>query len=473
MADQLRNDEGEGRPVIEAPGTEGGEHRRGLWRWVRWALLALALLLGAVYAMLWWGVLRMDEPPSWPPASSAVTADGALEATAAFVARDDVTVNDLGTQFAWSTAASVDPLVDGARFYPRMLDDIAAARDSVHLLQYGFTPGEIGDEFAAALEAAVARGVEVRLVVDEYGSKTGKTSQAFYDRMAAAGVQIVVSDFVPPSWNGLWPDREHDASFRQVGHYEHRKLLVVDGRVAYTGGAGIQDHFANGSFHDVMTRLTGAVVRELQMVFLTTFHAHRGPLEGGEAALARYFPETDDPGILPAIVVGTRHTRDVSALQATRELIDEAQTRIDITNPYFTEDEIVDRIIAAAAERGVKVRVLVAQKSNSELHSAALRHDYGRMLGAGIEIWEYPDAVVHGKVLVADDQVMFGTINLDTWALYRAYEVGVLVDDGVTADLFESRLFEPDIAVSRRGVAPTDGWTRFKDWLADSLGYFL
>ena len=76
-------------------------------------------------------------------------------------------------------------------------------------------------------------------------------------------------------------------------------------------------------------------------------------------------------------------------------------------------------------------------------------------------------------MLVADDQVMFGTINLDAWALYRAYEVGVLVDDAETADLFESRLFEPDIAISRPGVAPTDGWTRFKDWLADSLGYFL
>ncbi len=121
----------------------------------------------------------------------------------------------------------------------------------------------------------------------------------------------------------------------------------------------------------------------------------------------------------------------------------------------------------------MKVRLLVAQESNSAIHSAALRHDYGRMLDAGIEIWEYPDAVVHGKVLVADDAVMFGTINLDAWALYRAYEVGVLVDSRATADLFESRLFDPDIAISRPGVAPTDTWTRVKDWLADALGYFL
>lgn len=441
-------------------------------RWVLWALASLGLGLGVVYALLWWGVLRQSEPASWPPAPDAVTADGALAATAEFVGREEVTVNDLGTQFAWSTAATVDPLPDGERFYPPMLADIAAARDSVHLLQFGFTPGEVGDRFAAALEDAVGRGVEVRLVVDAYGSRPNGKSEAMYDDLAAAGVEVVVNDLMPPCRTGLWPDRSLVWSFAQVGHHEHRKVLIVDGRVAWTGGAGIEDHFANGGFHDVMVRVTGAVVRELQMVFLTTFRAHGGPLPGGEAALAGYFPTADDPGAFPAIVVGTRHTRDVSALQAIRALTDGAEERIDVTNPYFTEDELVDRLVAAAG-RGVKVRVLVAQQSNSAIHSGALRHDYGRMIDAGIEIWEYPDAVVHDKVLVVDDTVLFGTVNLDAWALYRAYEVGVIVVDRETADLFESRVFERDITISRRGSVPHDAWTRFTDWLADALAYFL
>lgn len=441
-----------------------------LRRALPWALAGLAL--GVTYGLLWWSVLRKDEPRSWPPPADAVSADGALAATVGFVSRDDVTVDDLGMHFAWTTAASLEPLVDGTTFYPRMLEEIAAARSSIHLLQYGFTAGEIGEEFAAALEDAVARGVEVRLVVDEYGSSIGGSSAGMYDQMAAAGVQVVVSDLLPPSWSGLWPDRDLEWSFRQIGHYEHRKLLVVDGRVAYTGGAGIQDHFADGRFHDLMVRLTGDVVRQLQSVFLTTFHAHGGPLDPDEVALAEYFPAPEDPGGTPAVVVGTRHTRDVSALQATREMIDAARERIDITNPYFTEDEIVDRVIAAA-EHGVKVRVLVAQESNSAVHSAALRHDYGRLLDAGVEVWEYPDTVVHGKVLVADDRVLFGTVNLDAWALWRAYEVGVIVDDGAVVDAFERELFEPDIAVSRPGKAPTDTCTRLGDWLADALSYFL
>lgn len=442
----------------------------GFRRWNRRTLLAL--LVAGILAALWWGVLRMAEPPSWPPAPTAVTADGALQATSDFVSRDDVTVSDLGTQFAWAAAATVEPWPEGRRFFPRMLDDIRAARSSVHMMQFGFTSGKVGEEFAAALKEAVGRGAEVRLVVDSYGSRPSRSSQAMYDDLAAAGVQIVVNDVLPLWETGVWPDRDLEWSLRQVGHYEHRKILIVDGRVAYTGGAGIEDHFADGGYHDVMTRLTGGVIRQLQMVFLTTFRAHGGPVDGDVAALAPYFPMPEDPGVKPAIVVGTAHARDVSALQSSRQLIDDAQTRIDVANPYFTEDEFVDRLIAAA-RRGVKVRVLVSQESNSAIHSAALRHDYGRMLDAGIEIWEYPDAVLHGKVLLVDDAVTFGTVNLDAWALYRAYEVGVVVVDQKTAQLFEKRLFGPDIAISRPGEAPTGLWTRLVDWAADKLSYFL
>ena len=441
-------------------------------RWTLRIVAGLVVLLACLYAVLWWAVLRMAEPESWPPSPSAVTADGALAATAEFVSQEDATVNDLGTQFAWSTAATVEPLVDGESFYPRMLEEIEAARSSIHLLQYGFTPGEVGDEFAAALKDAVRRGVEVRLVVDEYGSRVAGKSEAMYGDLAAAGVQVAVNDLFPPCWTGLWPDRDLDWLSRQVGPHEHRKLLIVDGRVAYTGGAGIEDHFADGRFHDVMVRVTGAVVREFQMVFLTTFRAHGGPLDGDEAALAGYFPEPEAPGEMPAVVVGTRHTRDVSALQAIRALIDGARERIAVTNPYFTEDELLDRLVAAAG-RGVEVTIVVAQESNSAVHSAALRHDYGRMLEAGIEIWEYPDAVVHDKILLADDAVLFGTVNLDAWALYRAYEVGAIVVDAEVADRFERRIIARDVAVSRRGEAPTDTGTRVRDWLADSLSYFL
>lgn len=108
----------------------GGRSFKGIHGFRRWnRRTLLALLVAGIVAALWWGVLRLAEPPSWPPAPTAVTADGALQATADFVSRDDVTVSDLGTQFAWSTAASVEPWPEGRRFFPRMLDDIRAARE--------------------------------------------------------------------------------------------------------------------------------------------------------------------------------------------------------------------------------------------------------------------------------------------------------------------------------------------------------
>jgi phosphatidylserine/phosphatidylglycerophosphate/cardiolipin synthase-like enzyme len=432
-------------------------------------LQALAIILAAVFAAAWWGVLRLAEPPSWPPGGSAVTAAGAAAETAAIAGRPHMNVSDLGMRFAWTTAATVEPLVEGSVFYPRMLADIAAAEDSVHLLQFGFKPGDVGDRFAAELEAAARRGVEVRLVVDRYGSDPDGVSREMYEGLVAAGVQVVVNDLMPITRTGLWPDRALDWSIRQLGHHEHRKLLIVDGAVAYNGGAGIEDHFADGGFHDIMVRVAGDIVREYQAIFLTTFAAHGGPVPDDPNALSTYFPAPADAGDKPAVVVGTVHHRDVSALQATRQLIDDARRRIDIANPYFTDDDIVRRVVAAA-RRGVKVRVLV--HSNSAIHASALENDYGRMLDAGIEIWEYPDAVVHAKVLVADDTVMFGTVNLDAWALYRAYEVGAIVKDAATADLVEARLFEPDIAVSTRAQVPT-GTDRVWDFLADKLAYFL
>src|SRR4029079_4770827 len=136
----------------------------------------------------------------------------------------------------------------------------------------------------------------------------------------------------------------------------HRKLYVIDGTIAWTGGAGIETHFYDGRFHDVMTRLTGDVVRQTQAAFLTSFHAYGGVLPTGPGSLAPYFPAPATAGEIPAVLTQNLPGAFFNATQQARELVDTATRRLDVMNPYLTDDDMIDRI-ASAARRGVSVRL--------------------------------------------------------------------------------------------------------------------
>jgi cardiolipin synthase len=121
----------------------------------------------------------------------------------------------------------------------------------------------------------------------------------------------------------------------------------------------------------------------------------------------------------------------------------------------------------------VKVRIVISAKSNNAPATAAFKDHYGDLLHAGAEVWEYPAAVVHAKLVVADDTVVFGTVNFDAWALYRNFEVAMMARSAPTAKRFEERVFEPDIARSKPGKEPHGLGSRFGDWFWNKLAYFL
>ena len=372
--------------------------------------------------------------------------------------------------FAWSTAATVEPWVEGVNFFPRIIADIEAARSSVHILMFGWREGDVGMRMAALLERKLADGVEVRVIVDGFGSRPYEEAREMFTGLADAGAEIVVNDVFPLDRDGLFPD-DQQLDWRQdeVGRADHRKLYVVDGAVAWTGGAGIEDHFENGGFHDVMVRVTGDVVRQAQAAFLTSFCGHGGPLPSD---LSRYFPEPAEPGSTPIALAQVIPGGFVAASQAIREQIDGARDRLDVMNAYLTDADMIERILAAA-RRGVNVRIVVSEKSNNDQATAALKHRYADLIAAGAEVWELPGTVVHAKVVVADDVVSFGTVNLDSWALYRNSEIMMIARSRELATLFEQRLFEPDIARSTRGEPPSGARERFGSWLWDKLAFFL
>ena len=426
---------------------------------------AMALALAALRR-----VLSTAERPCWPPPPDAVTAEGAQAATEAFVADKRARRRDAALPFAWSTAATAEPWVEGEQFFPRIFADVEAARSSVHILMFGWREGQVGTAFAALLARKAAEGVAVRVLVDGYGSKPYREARAMFSDLAAAGARIVVNDVLPPARLGHFPHALRlDPRQHELGTADHRKLYVIDGAIAWIGGAGIEDHFRDGRFHDVMTRLTGDVVRQAQAAFLTSFHAHGGRLP---ADLSTCFPRLEDRGAIPVALAQVVPGGFAAASQAVREQIDGARERLDLMNPYVTDHDMIERILAAA-RRGAKVRLVVSERSNSSQATAALKHRYTDLLAAGAELYEVPGTIVHAKVVVADDEVSFGTLNLDAWSLHRDSEIMVLARSGELATRFEERLFEPDIANARRGTPPATQRERLESALWHALATLL
>ena len=422
-------------------------------RWRRRLRRAGAVILTVFLVLLiagWFFVLRIVEHDSWPPPPDAVTSGQAQAATEEFLQRDDVTAPDLAISLAPSTADSIKFFSDGTQFYPPIFDDMAAATSSIHILVFSIAPGEISDRLMSILKQQVAAGVEVRISVDRYGGKVFDASEGIYDELTAAGVQIVINDVFPIDRDGLLNDRSFDRHQDEVGNADHRKMLVIDGKIGWIGGAGFEDHFNGGRFHDDYVRVTGDVVRQMQLVFLTSFHVLGGPPPA--SGLDRYFPAPDAPGTIPATLLQNVPGGFLPGTQAIGEVIEQSQERLDILNPYLTDPDMIDRIIAAG-ERGVDVRVDVPGNSNNPQARDAAEHNYGDMFDADVKVYEH-EQIIHAKVFVGDNRVIIGTINLDAWALYRNHEIAILFDDAGVADDARRILVEDALSRSEPATLP-------------------
>jgi cardiolipin synthase len=367
------------------------------------------------------------------------------------LAATPVALRDLPIAFSGSSASSVEVLVEGQSFYPPMLEDLAKASSSVHINQFGFRPGVIGDEFADVLIAKAAEGVAVRLVVDNQGSDPEGGSHLFYERLTAAGVEVCVVRATKPRMpvGPLGGGGAPRWNLAGLGHIDHRKVLVVDGRIGWVGGAGIEDHFQDGRFHDLFLRLTGPVVAQLQLVFLSGFRWLGGHVSVAE--LDTLFPSLD-PGeeSVEAVVLHNAPGRYRPITETIARLLDGAGDRLDVVNPYVTDRRMIRRI-EQAARRGVQVRLFVPENANNWACAAAQRFHHAKLLDAGVRILEYP-TMLHAKAFVRDgEELLAGTCNLEAWSLKRFFEIDVLVRSATLAAQFDERFGAPAEAVSSPG----------------------
>ncbi|MGI8672872.1 MAG: phospholipase D-like domain-containing protein [Luteitalea sp.] len=356
----------------------------------------------------------------------------------------------------------LDILNNGDAFYPAMLDAIRSARTAVVIEQYIFWGGRTGNEFAEALAERALAGVRVKLLLDAVGSPS--LGDEAYTTMSAAGCEIA------------WYAPIHWYTIGRFNNRTHRKTLVVDGRVGFTGGAGIADHWRGNAtppdqWRDMMFRLEGPAVAPLLSGFAQNWLRTTGEMIQG----VEYFPAPCEAGTLGVQVIHSSPDAGASSARLMYYLaIVSARTRIDIVNPYFVPDETaIDTLIEAVA-RGVQVRVVVSGKrTDNWLARHNSRRLYGVLLAGGVRIHEYHHSMLHPKVMLVDGcWCTVGTSNFDNRSFAHNEETSLcLCDRSFVAAMTE--IFEEDLAacqeVRREQWAQRGMLTRAQEFVASFL----
>ena len=333
----------------------------------------------------------------------------------------------------------VEVLTNGVHFYPAMLAAIREARHSINVEAYIFQPGRIADQVAEALAERSRAGVEVRVVLDAIGSAALRWSSAG-TTMAEAGCRLEY--YQPLTWYRL-----HRANNRT-----HRELLIVDGRVAFIGGAGVADwwHDASGpdepAWRDTMVRVEGPVVASLQGVFSENWLECCGEILTSPAC----WPPVTIAGPVDALVIRSSPSDRATASRVAFQLLMAcARESIGIHTPYFLPDHTLRRELIETAARGVHVRVLVpGPRTDQRLVRLASRRLYGELLEHGVRIFEYQPGMTHAKVMTIDDRwAIVGTTNIDNRSFEHNDEVNVAFRDREVATRLR-RDFEADLANS-------------------------
>ncbi|MFW6051768.1 MAG: phospholipase D-like domain-containing protein [Myxococcota bacterium] len=331
-------------------------------------------------------------------------------------------------------------LHEGAAYFAAMLEAIAEARREILVEMYWFASDGTGWRFADALRARAREGVDVRVMYDAVGS--WETDEGLFEAMRADGCAV-------EDYNPIAPWRRR-FNLGVVNNRDHRKMLVVDGRVGFTGGVNLGDEWAPESegghgWRDDVIRIEGPAVRAMRALFEHTWQSMRGR----GALTAEVGPQPPFEGGTAVQVLADRRPGGSRAIRrAYLDRIRYARERIHITNSYFVPDRAVRRALADAASRGVDVRVLVQGESDLPAVYFAGRHAYDWLLRHGVRLYEWHGSILHAKSAVVDDRwVAVGTYNLD-WRSWRFnLEIVVAVEDARVGRAMEER-FRRDLAQS-------------------------
>ncbi len=340
---------------------------------------------------------------------------------------------------------AVTELLNGDQIFPPMLAAIQAAQKSVTFETYIYWSGDIGKQFADALSERARAGVPVHVLLDWVGS--AKMEESYLAEMKAAGVQI--EKFHKPHWYNL----------ARLNNRTHRKLLVVDGQVGFTGGVGIAPAWTGNAqdpehWRDSHYLVRGPVVAQMQATFLDNWLKVTGKVLHGEA----YFPAIAPAGAQKAQMFSSSPSSGSESMQLMYHLaITAAERSIDLSVAYFVPDDLTRKLLMDALARGVRVRLVTpGEHTDTETVKAASRATWGELLQAGAEIYEYMPTMYHCKVMIVDQLlVSVGSTNFDNRSFRLNDEANLNVFDAAFAQR-QTQVFEDDIRRSRR--VTYDAW---------------
>ena len=392
---------------------------------------------------------------------------------------------DLPEMAALEEAATGSPLIagnkltllnDGPATMKAMIAAIKTAKDHVNLETYIFGQDSMGEEFADLLIQKQQEGVQVNVIYDSVGSIG--THPDFFKRLRDAGVAVV--EFHPVN-----PLKRFGSSWR-LNNRDHRKILVVDGKIAFTGGINITDDYSSGSlfrsrsknqrhlgWRDTHIQVEGPAVASFQWLFLQTWVSQRED----DLASRKYFPPLKPAGDKIVRVIGSKPGGDYETYKAYVLAMQQAKTSIHITNSYFVPDKQLIDALTDAAKRGVDVKLVFPAVSDASLVMHAGRSFYTELLASGVRIFELQASVLHAKTAVIDGYwSTVGSTNLDMRSFLHNSEVNLIALDQDFGSVMESTFNEDlknSIEVTPEKWADRPMSDRMREWFARQFEYWL
>lgn len=433
---------------------QNAQHPPRVWTWrgttyVRMPIIMFAglILALAVMTLLFWSVKYKRSPK--------LAVDNVGELATLMPSIVGLTQGNL------DGGNSVEVLQNGDGLFPRVLADIAAAKASVHLESYIWYDSAIATRLATALAAKARQGVDVRVLVDGSGGKQLDDEER--EMLDSAGAQV--AHFHPIRFSNLG----------KINNRDHRKMILIDGRIGYVGGHGLADEWTGNAqdkkhYRDTAIRIVGPAVNRLQGAFSENWIEETGEIMAGE----QYYPHIEPAGTSQVHVAYTSPAGSVSSVEILYYMaIKAARREILIQNPYLLPDDAAIIALEEAVDRGVDVRIMVPSDdaTDNPLVQHASHHHFGSLLKRGVKIWEYDKTLLHQKVIIVDGiWSSVGSTNFDERSFELNDEISVGVIDARVAKQLHAA-FAADMKHTRQ--RHFDEWSNRSIWhkMLDGLAY--